>query len=438
MRIDRLLLRDLGPFDQLDLHLPAGRRDDRADVHLLVGPNGTGKTTVLQALAQVFASRSVGLEGRCRSEESIAVAGHHGGEHTAWKPHHRGSAIDLPELGVTLSRTEGASFGSLQGGVLHLAHLDGESFLARSPRFTDEHSLVFAYGAQRRIPSNRPPGVAKLVDNPLAEAPLLEKPESEGLFVQWLVNLEAQQALAVRHGDESRAVALSETSARLADALSQVVGAAVTFEVRADLLGVDVVVGGRKVPHGQLPAGLSALLAWVGDLLMRLDRLPWKDDAPVSARSFVLLLDEVEAHLHPAWQRRVLPMVETLFPKAQIIAATHSPFVMHSASDAFIHRFELVEGRAVYAGCEQGPLGKSYVAVLRDLLGLETEFSPEVEKRFAALRELRTRVVAGDADMADFEVAARDLAELGEEIEQIVALELRQLRRQQATRAVGA
>lgn len=85
MRIERLLLHDLGPFDRLDLHLPAGRREARADVHLLVGPNGTGKTTILQALAQVFASRSVGLEGRCWSEDSLAAVQTHHTEYTPYR-----------------------------------------------------------------------------------------------------------------------------------------------------------------------------------------------------------------------------------------------------------------------------------------------------------------------------------------------------------------
>ncbi len=43
MLVRRLLMRGVGPFEELDLQFPEGRRADRADVHLLVGPNGVGK-----------------------------------------------------------------------------------------------------------------------------------------------------------------------------------------------------------------------------------------------------------------------------------------------------------------------------------------------------------------------------------------------------------
>lgn len=67
---------------------------------------------------------------------------------------------------------------------------------------------------------------------------------------------------------------------------------------------------------------------------MRLDRLPWKDQTPILDREITLFLDEIEVHLHPAWQRRILPVVQSLFSKAQVFVSTHSPFVIASADDA--------------------------------------------------------------------------------------------------------
>jgi hypothetical protein len=49
----------------------------------------------------------------------------------------------------------------------------------------------------------------------------------------------------------------------------------------------------------------------VTDLVMRLEQLPWKNDLPVHERSFLLLLDEIDIHLHPGWQRQIIPCVET-------------------------------------------------------------------------------------------------------------------------------
>jgi hypothetical protein len=216
------------------------------------------------------------------------------------------------------------------------------------------------------------------------------------------------------------------------------VGEPVTFGVAEDLRSVTVDIGGAAVPHSQLPAGLSALLTWVGDLLMRLDRLPWQGDLPVVDREFVLLLDEVEVHLHPTWQRRVLPMVERLFPRVQILAATHSPFVIQSAADAWLHGLVVEGGRARLGGTWPGPHAESYTAITQQWLGVETEFSSEIEGRWRALRELKAAVLRGTEARLAFDLAARDLAAESAELHEMVAIEARQLDAQLAARSPRA
>jgi len=51
----------------------------------------------------------------------------------------------------------------------------------------------------------------------------------------------------------------------------------------------------------------------------------------------LLLLDEVENHLHPRWQKRMIPAILEVFPNLQIVATTHSPFVLASVPDARVH-----------------------------------------------------------------------------------------------------
>jgi hypothetical protein len=56
-------------------------------------------------------------------------------------------------------------------------------------------------------------------------------------------------------------------------------------------------------------------------------------------------LDEVDIHLHPEWQWKVLPFVQRLFPNSQIFASTHSPFVVSSSNGAWIHPLCIGENR---------------------------------------------------------------------------------------------
>jgi energy-coupling factor transporter ATP-binding protein EcfA2 len=58
MQIDHIILRDVGPFKDVTIPLPAGKNPRLADVYLLTGPNGSGKSTVLYALAALIAGGS--------------------------------------------------------------------------------------------------------------------------------------------------------------------------------------------------------------------------------------------------------------------------------------------------------------------------------------------------------------------------------------------
>ena len=113
---------------------------------------------------------------------------------------------------------------------------------------------------------------------------------------------------------------------------------------------------------GLLPDGLKSIVSRIADLLMRLDRIPWVDDTPPMKRPF-LLLDEVDIHLHPSWQRKVLPIVQRMFPNAQIIASTHSPFVVASADDARIIALKVENGVASVESESDSQIGVSYSAV---------------------------------------------------------------------------
>jgi predicted ATP-binding protein involved in virulence len=82
--------------------------------------------------------------------------------------------------------------------------------------------------------------------------------------------------------------------------------------------------------------GLRGIIGWLVHALVMIDVwLQGKAD-PTNTEA-VFLLDEIESHLHPAWQRKILPAFQRLFPKSQIFVATHSPFVISSLNHGWIH-----------------------------------------------------------------------------------------------------
>jgi hypothetical protein len=82
-----------------------------------------------------------------------------------------------------------------------------------------------------------------------------------------------------------------------------------------------------RVPLRQLSDGFQNMVAWCGDLLARLNEVfeDYKD--PFSSRG-LLLVDEIDLHLHPQWQRMLLDFLRASFPNFQLIATSHSPLTV--------------------------------------------------------------------------------------------------------------
>jgi predicted ATP-binding protein involved in virulence len=83
----------------------------------------------------------------------------------------------------------------------------------------------------------------------------------------------------------------------------------------------------------QLSQGEKMLLALVGDIALRLVILNPKAADPLAA-SGVILIDEIDLHLHPIWQRRILNNLHRTFPNCQFIVTTHSPQVLGETNEA--------------------------------------------------------------------------------------------------------
>ncbi len=102
---------------------------------------------------------------------------------------------------------------------------------------------------------------------------------------------------------------------------------------------------GELLAISQLSHGEKGLMAMVGDLARRLSIAnPDLEDPLLGAG--IVLIDEIELHLHPAWQRTIIPRLESAFPNIQFIATTHSPQVLSSLrrENVFIlEDFKLVE-----------------------------------------------------------------------------------------------
>ena len=151
---------------------------------------------------------------------------------------------------------------------------------------------------------------------------------------------------------------------------------------------------GHAVPWSELSDGYHVFIALVADIARRAVMLNQFDGADAPARvEGVVLIDELDLHLHPRWQRVALPRLRASFPRLQLVVTTHSPQVLSSAENRQVRR--LVDGqrqeRDVFVS------GRDTNAILRDLM--RTDDRDEDGK--LALRRLHDAIDRGDAEQAE-------------------------------------
>lgn len=85
------------------------------------------------------------------------------------------------------------------------------------------------------------------------------------------------------------------------------------------------------IPFNYLSDGYRNMLAMVADIVHRASKLnPHLGEEVANRTEGVVLIDEIDLHLHPKWQRSVVADLKSAFPKLQFIATTHSPFIIQS------------------------------------------------------------------------------------------------------------
>lgn len=454
MRIERLILDGVGCFDHLDIQFRPGRDPKKADIHLLVGPNGSGKSTILMAMAQIFSWLSTGVEKRFRNSSGYVLLELDGGCAAAVSLVGRGSApfweagagvmldtLDGPlnyygmeptpralKFYEYLGNRRGYPFSRYRDLTMTFGPFDPQH---KETRFS---YLAFAYGGQRSVENLGLEGIVEQHDIPLASACVNPKPldnKKVQPLVQWIANTSAKAAFARDRDDQTGHTRYREAVARIEEVISRITGRGFGFVLSYEPINVSASIDGEELPIDVLPDGLKSLISWIGDLLMRMDRVPWIDETPLLDRDITLFLDEIEVHLHPAWQRKVLPVIQDLLPNAQVFVSTHSPFIIASADDAWIYPLYLDEkGRGHVGETLPSMVGNSYATVLRDVLGIEAEFAPQVDEQLKTFYDLRDKALRREPGALDaFEAKGRELGGFGEEVLAIVRPELRQVER---------
>ena len=291
---------------------------------ILTGKNGSGKTSVLKsavdllsyAVSDNFVIQSDCLENIAFDEQRLQTASN-------------SESGKLACEGIRNSIAHWNKFLSHWADGVVLAF---PSYLNLREKYLKGEYILAYYGDDREIKVQISKNIEK-VD--LQEVYSLKDHPSQQL-VKYLVNLKTTEAFAKTNGNEARAAEIHAWFDRFQNVLRSIYSDD-TLELKFDIETFAFTIcqaGHDPFDFNSMSMGYAAVFDIIGDLIMRME----------SKRRYdlegLVLIDEIESHLHVDLQKKIVPILTQLFPNIQFILTTHSPFVLNSTANAVVYDLE--------------------------------------------------------------------------------------------------
>lgn len=329
MHLDHLALENFRACDELKLVI--GRR-----LTVLLGNNGSGKTSVLDGIAIGLGAMLTHLPGI--SGINFKKSGEIRQRGNSMAPYAR---VELrTRCGIEWDRIHRrdkskrtlAAVPSGKGVKSLEAFLDRTIIDPINAGAPYQLPLVAYYGVSRAVleaPLRRKGFPKSHTRLEALEGALGANSRFKSAFI-WFYNKETEE---FRQQKEQRSfdVQLKELDA-VRRAISLIFPEISDPHIALNPLRLAVTLDGETLDLMQLSDGYKTLLGLVIDLSMRLGLANPHLDDPLGAEAIVMI-DEVDLHLHPSWQRRVLADLLRTFPNTQFIVTTHSPFIIESLNN---------------------------------------------------------------------------------------------------------
>lgn len=384
----------------LDICIP----DDEHPHLLITGKNGSGKTSLLEAIRDhIELLQKVDSLDFLKYEERIQ-----------YYTEQLSSCIDplrKAELEQQLAFWQ-ERLNELYGAV-RVAFEDPTQIVFHS---SDKPFICAMYAASREVRMSEPlnPTMPSFSDQWLINQSASDQ------FLIYLSHLKIQEALARNEHQTEDADRINDWFVSFEALLGEIFGdrgLKLSFNYKDYSFHIET--EGKSFKFNELSDGFAAVIDILSDLILKMsstsDSIMQLYDIPG-----IVLIDEVETHLHLSLQRQVMPLLTKVFPNIQFIVTTHSPFVLNSIASASVYD---LEHQKVLTNLSD----YSYEALAEGYFEVSTR-SSYLEQQLNRLRELLKQADLDIAERFEVKELVKDLDKVSESVSPKIAGEYEELK----------
>ena len=274
--------------------------------------------------------------------------------------------------------------------------------------------VIAFYQADRKVKMSEPKNPTKPVYNKKGDV----KDTATSQFLNFLSDLKIQEALALNEKQTKDADEINVWFEDFEGMLRQIYqddNLCLEFNYRD--YSFKICTEGKKFKFTEVSDGFAAVLDIVADLILKM-----QDDNSLT-RSYqkegIVLIDEIETHLHLALQKVIMPLLTKVFPNIQFIITTHSPFVLSSMPNAVAYDLEhqeVLDNLTEY----------SYESLAEGYFGVRTQ-SSYAEMQLETFKKLLAKEELSDADKVEIKQLKSDFEKITEVVSPLIVGEFRQI-----------